>query len=341
MFLPDMCNFLNSLSNNLDMLSPKDAKRFGRRFHDKTTMEENTQESLNDFVTSMKSFRCWMKDHENIHVQMKRTFSRRETLSGQVSMNMESFVYALGYHSIECQLSTDIDMINKKKCILYLASLFQRILPPVRSLQSLAYSATIKGHTGQLPELLNGNPTFSEMEKVETYVIYSSACSKEMILYCDDDPDMVNAFVFTTCLAMLEDYTKVRNKSFSHGLENGVFFNIRSLHVKNDLLVKSLVHVFNKIGKLYKTFYEATFRCEIRGCDMIGVLFNSPIPYTAQTLSHVNQDLFSDIKKMRKMYFHNKKECPCLECQQQTVAYNSCLYFVQGSLDKEIILSLY
>ena len=347
MSLQKLYEYINSLSVCVDSLQMQDTLLFSRRYDKTDAIDEPLEESFQKFISTIKSLRCIMSDKFEIH--MTRYFTKKEVLLGKVSRNMQTYLWSLGYISIGAGLFEEVFEPEKRKMVevmFFVEDAFKKTLPPVRSLQSLAFDAVQKCGDRELPDYLTDNPTFSQMECLQM--------SKDTVIFCDfrdffgdgvslssihyvgATKDTVMSYYFTTCLLLIEQNVKIKYNSTSHQLENALLFDSRKL-TKVDMLINSLL-----LGCL-KDISEKSpnVKTSVHRCDHFwGLVFSIPL-HTNSNKAILRQFLYflatSESKYLDKCFINTYSQEPieeCRDCQELEAVHEACITFLLGAVNR-------
>lgn len=347
-----LLDFIQSCKDKVDSLpQPKDNATFFRRFNHLNVCEDDDIDNLFEcFKISIKSMnvsRCGM-GNEDIHVSMLRRFSKKEILSGkQTGMEMmNSFLWSLGYKILGPGTWHNEYEPEKAKCveILYMiANIFHHTLPPVRSLQSLAYSFTKKLN---IDTDVYENNTLNEMEGVEWSKVVGFTFSEEELSATVEDIEerisaekryFIESYNFSTTFKALED-----NIILEHGLRvnnNGVnsivierciVFDIGNLTLNDFSLKHSLIKCFQWLRDSSPSIHS-NLSCWYP-TSLWGLLINRP-----GDVSTLMTDVNVGLLELKNSFLWRCEVSPfvgCKVCVAREAEFDACLVFLMHAFGR-------
>jgi len=348
MSLQKICDIINSLQYSVDSLQHCDTRVFARRYDGPDAIDEPLDESLDCFISTIKSLRCILTDKVEIH--MMRYFTKKEVLSGKVSKNMQSFLWNLGYIVNGAGLFDEAFIPEKRnnvEAILYVDVAFTKTLPPVRSLQSLTFDAVQNSHESLLfQEYLNDNPTISPTECLQmkkesvTYCdlkdFFGEKSSPSSILYVGGTKDSVISYYYTTCLMCIETNVKIKYNSLSHQYENALLFDSKQL-LTADLLINGILQDCVKdIADVSQIVKDSMHHCH----NFWGLVFDSPLD-SYHNRAVLGQLIFflsaSDSKYIKKCFVSHSSSSPPKVCRhhvEMEAAFQASITFLLGAVTR-------
>lgn len=260
-------DFIDKCKTGVETLThPKDSTSFFRRFNQPNIFPDEDVDNLFEcFKMTIKSMTVSFdqKQSRQMHVSIVRHFTKEEVLSGKRKCIecLTSFLWSLGYKLLGPGTWHLEYEQEKAKCleILYtIACIFRDTAPPVRSLQSLAYSFTRQLN---IDTDLYENNTLSEMEGVELskvvdFTIYADALEiaiEEGECVCPvEKRNFVESYHFVTALKGLEENIVIEHgiRLNDNGLDSTVIerclvIDARNLTYNNMSLKHALTKCFN------------------------------------------------------------------------------------------------
>lgn len=335
MALKDMCTLLRSLSVKVETLSLSDTRRFSRRFSGPEGYEKPFGESFSAFSDTIKSIQCNVSEDSNtISLSMDRVFTQQELFSGRVSPNMQTFVWALGYHALGCQypvgLENEFFVKRKTDSILFLWRAFRTTMPPVRSLQGMCYQAVQSSDDSDFLDTLRDNPTFSDKEGDDlikhslTKGHADELVEEKLFVSIPVDTEDLMSYTFSTCLALLDDTVPIAHDNVLHGLLHAVLFHCNKLHTVNNKLASLFQRCILDVGENSQNIFAQTYRC----IQFIGFHFKVPVE------CDYNRLLVTDIEReLNEMKNNCLRECKCRKCQELHGVRLACIHFVFSAIN--------
>jgi hypothetical protein len=342
-------DFIQACIDKVDSLpQPKDNATFFRRFNHRNIYEDVDMENLFEcFKISIKSMIVSRrgKGNEDIHVSMLRRFSKKEILSGKQTgrETMNSFLWSLGYKILGPGTWHSGYEPQKAKCVevLYMiANIFHNTVPPVRSLQSLAYSFT---KNLNIDTDLYENNTFNEMEGVEwSKVVGFTFSEAELARTVDDAEEIISAekrsfiesYHFTSTFKgledniILEDGLRLDNNAVnSIVIERCLVFDIGELALNESSLKHTMNKCFQWLRESSPIVYFHLSRWNNQ--NLWGLLISQPIH--SQQVCSLMIDVNLGLLGLKNKFLQKCEVIPfvgCKLCIAREAEFDACLVFL-------------
>ena len=344
-----LLDFIQSCKDSVESLPPPNYNTtFFRRFtHPHINQDDDIDNLFECFKITIKSMTVARSGlgNEEISVSMLRHFSKKEILSGRQcgKHHFTSFLLSLGYKILGPGTWHSEYEPEKAKCveILYMiANIFNSTMPPVRSLQSLAYSLTKQLNIDT--ESIENN-TFNEMEGIEFSKVVGFTFSEDELSMIVEDIEetisfekrcFIESYHFCTALKGLEANIVIEhglrvndNDENSTVIERCLVFDIGELTFNDYSLKHSLTKCFLQLRYSSPIVYPYFSRWN--NPSVWGLLINQPLH--SEHVCSLMIDVYLGLLGLKNTLLQKCEMLPfvgCKVCIAREAEFDACLVFL-------------